>query len=137
MGLERVVGSLSDPASYKGFDIVISAVGDDLCAKQPEFIDAAFAAGVKHFVPGECEFYFSFVVGGSRGNTAEGRDNDCLFLVFIVGSDMAHPKSRDEAYFQDKIATRRHLEKRIKEDPSLGYTYVMVCSLSSTCRCSD
>lgn len=46
--------------------------------------------------------------------------------MFIVGSDMAHPKSRDEAYFQDKITTRRHLEKRIKEDPSLGYTYVMV-----------
>lgn len=55
--LERVVGSFSDPASYKGFDIVISVVGDDLCAQQHEFIDAAFAAGVKHFFPGECEFH--------------------------------------------------------------------------------
>lgn len=53
--LERVVGGLSDPASYKGFDIVISAVGDDLCAQQAEFADAAFAAGVKHFYPTECK----------------------------------------------------------------------------------
>ncbi|CAG8978251.1 hypothetical protein HYALB_00009148 [Hymenoscyphus albidus] len=96
VGLERVVGSLSDSASYTGFDIVISAVGDDLCAQQHEFIDAAFKGGVKHFVPGE------------------------------YGSDMEHPKCRDEAYFKDKVATRRHLEKSIQEDPELGYTYVMV-----------
>lgn len=56
--LERVVGSLSDPASYKGFDIVISVVGDALCAQQHEFIDAAFQAGVKHFFPGECKFTY-------------------------------------------------------------------------------
>lgn len=62
VGLERIVGSLSDPESYKGFDIVISAVGDDLCPKQAEFIDAAFAAGVKHFVPGECESVFVFLM---------------------------------------------------------------------------
>ncbi|CAG8956480.1 hypothetical protein HYFRA_00003866 [Hymenoscyphus fraxineus] len=101
VGLERVVGSLSDSASYTGFDIVISAVGDDLCAQQHEFIDAAFKGGVKHFVPGECKYS-------------------------LHGSDMAHPKCRDEAYFKDKVATRRHLEKRIQEDPELGYTYVMV-----------
>ena len=53
--LERIVGSLSDPQSYEGFDIVVSAVGDALCGKQKDYIDAAFAGGVKHFYPGECQ----------------------------------------------------------------------------------
>ncbi|KAG9235198.1 hypothetical protein BJ875DRAFT_529749 [Amylocarpus encephaloides] len=94
--LERVIGSLSDPASYSGFDIVVSAVGDDLCAQQPKFIDAAFAGGVKHFYPAE------------------------------YGADLYNPRTIDEAYFVDKIAARKHLESRVEEEPSLGYTLIMV-----------
>jgi len=53
--LERVVGSLTDPSSYSGFEIIISAVGDDLCARQHAYIDAAYEGGVKHFYPAECK----------------------------------------------------------------------------------
>lgn len=55
LDLERVIGSLEDSSSYLGFDIVVSAVGDALCLKQPIYIEAAFEAGVKHFYPAECE----------------------------------------------------------------------------------
>jgi len=41
-----------------GFDIVISAVGDALCMNQPKYMDAAFASGVKHFYPAECESWW-------------------------------------------------------------------------------
>jgi len=53
--LERVKGSPENSASYKGFDIVVSAVGDDLCAKQGVFFEAAVEGGARHFLPGECE----------------------------------------------------------------------------------
>ncbi len=59
--LDRVVGDYSNPDPYKGFDVVLSATGDDGhrcggCAqRQTEYIDAAFAAGVRHFYPNECE----------------------------------------------------------------------------------
>lgn len=52
--LDRVVGSPADPESYRDFDIVVSAVADDICFEQIEYIDAAFAGGVKHFYPAEC-----------------------------------------------------------------------------------
>ncbi|KAF4630751.1 hypothetical protein G7Y89_g7383 [Cudoniella acicularis] len=94
--LERITGSLTDPASYRGFDIVISAVGDDLCAQQVEFIDAAFEGGVRHFYPTE------------------------------FGADLSHPVSLPEAYFKNKIATRKHLEARVAADPTKGYTYILV-----------
>jgi aspartate-semialdehyde dehydrogenase len=53
--LERVKGGPESAASYKGFDIVLSAVGDDLCARQGVYFDAALEGGVKHFYPGECK----------------------------------------------------------------------------------
>ncbi|KAK9357648.1 hypothetical protein V1504DRAFT_436546 [Lipomyces starkeyi] len=95
ISLERIVGSLEDATSYKGFDVVISAVGDAVCAQQPKYIDAAFAAGVKHLYPAE------------------------------YGADLTRDGTREESYFVNKIAARKHLAKRVKEDPSLGYTYVM------------
>jgi aspartate-semialdehyde dehydrogenase len=54
-GFEVIVGSLIDPNSYNGFDIVVSAVGDDLCLTRDEHINAAIAGGVRHFYPTECE----------------------------------------------------------------------------------
>ncbi len=53
--LERVTGDWSEAHSYRGFDIVISAVGEDLYLEQRNYMDAAFAGGVKHFYPAECE----------------------------------------------------------------------------------
>jgi aspartate-semialdehyde dehydrogenase len=61
--IERVVGSLENPTSYQGFDIVVSAVGDALCASQPKYMDAAFAGGVKHLYPAECTFFTSLLSG--------------------------------------------------------------------------
>ena len=58
--LESIYGDLGDPASYRGFDIVVSTLEEALCAKQTEYIDAAFARGVKHFYPAECELSSSF-----------------------------------------------------------------------------
>jgi aspartate-semialdehyde dehydrogenase len=55
LGLERVIGNLEDSSSYADFDIVVSAVGDALCLRQPLYIEAAFEAGVKHFYPAECK----------------------------------------------------------------------------------
>jgi hypothetical protein len=40
--LERGVGFMYEPATYNGFDIVIPAVGNDLCLDQTKFADAAF-----------------------------------------------------------------------------------------------
>lgn len=57
--VEYLTGNPSDPKSYQGFGIVVSTVGDDLCWKQEEYIDAAFAGGVKHFYPSECELHHS------------------------------------------------------------------------------
>jgi hypothetical protein len=58
--LDRVVGSFSDPNSYRGFDVVLSTTDEDddghSCAQQQtEYIDAAFAGGVRHFYTNECE----------------------------------------------------------------------------------
>jgi len=95
VGLERIVGDFSDPASYNGFEIVISAVGDDICARQVQYADAAFAGGVKHFIPGE------------------------------YGVDIYTSSNTTERYFQDKLKVRKHLEMVVKENPTVGYTYVM------------
>lgn len=55
INLECVIGSASDPKSYNGFDILVSAVEDDACAQQAEYIAAAIDGRVKHFYPAECE----------------------------------------------------------------------------------
>jgi hypothetical protein len=56
--LEQVTGEWSEPRSYRGFDIVVSAVGEDLCLEQKVHMDAAVAGGVKHFYPEECEHVY-------------------------------------------------------------------------------
>ncbi|KAF2166486.1 hypothetical protein M409DRAFT_23124 [Zasmidium cellare ATCC 36951] len=93
--LERVVGSLTDPSSYTGFDIVIFAVGDDLCGKQIQFVDAAVEGGVRHFYPAE------------------------------FGADLTHPLAPTEPYFTEKLRVRAYIESLVEKDASLGYTYVL------------
>lgn len=44
---------------------------------------------------------------------------------FADGPDLTHPLVRNEPYFTDKIAVRKHLESRAQADVDLGYTYVM------------
>ncbi|KIW70796.1 hypothetical protein PV04_03036 [Phialophora macrospora] len=94
-GLECIAGSLTDPNSYRGFDVVLSMVEDDVCAAQKEYIDAAIGGCVKHFYPAE------------------------------YGADLTHALVRDEPYFADKVSVRKYLEARAQADNSLGYTYMM------------
>jgi len=53
--IPRVTGHYDDPATYKGFDIVIFALAHSLSLQQVKYFDAAFTAGVKHIYPTECE----------------------------------------------------------------------------------
>ncbi|KDR76013.1 hypothetical protein GALMADRAFT_279302 [Galerina marginata CBS 339.88] len=94
--IPRVVGSFEDPASYHGFDIVISAVGDTLCEAQIKYIDAAFEGGAKHFYPAE------------------------------YGMDLSKELASTESYFVNKLKVRKHLEDKVSKDASKGYTYIMV-----------
>ncbi|KIX96718.1 uncharacterized protein Z520_07437 [Fonsecaea multimorphosa CBS 102226] len=98
--LECIVGSPSDSKSYQGFQIVISTVEDDVCAKQTEYAEAAFAGGVKHLYSAE------------------------------YGPDLNHPAIRDELYFVGKIVTRKYIEGKMQADTSLGFTCVMTGALS-------
>lgn len=52
--LERVVGDFQDPQTYRGFDILISAVTHRVVLNQIKYFDAAFTGGVKHVYPTEC-----------------------------------------------------------------------------------
>ncbi|OAP61364.1 hypothetical protein AYL99_03567 [Fonsecaea erecta] len=98
--VERVFGNPSDLDSYKGFQIVVSTVEDDVCTKQTEYAEAAFAGGVKHLYSAE------------------------------YGPDLNHPAVKDELYFAGKIAVRKYIEERMQADASLGFTCLMTGALS-------
>ncbi|KAH9481224.1 Isoflavone reductase-like protein IRL [Psilocybe cubensis] len=93
--LPRIVGALDDPASYNGFDIVVSSV-NDLEGAQIRYIDAAFAGGIKHFYPAE------------------------------FGMDLTRPEIQEESFFARKLNIRKHLEHVVSQDPSRGFTYILV-----------
>ncbi|KAJ7160643.1 hypothetical protein C8R43DRAFT_1086806 [Mycena crocata] len=94
-GVEVVVGSFLEASSYKGFDTVISLVGNLAMKLQPAMIDAAIAAGVRHFYPSE--------LGADIGRGAHGKIR----------------------YFRDKVVTREHLRQRVREVPGFAYTLLM------------
>lgn len=68
-------------------------LGNHTIKRQPLVIDTAIAAGVRHFYPSE------------------------------FGADLTVPGNWEERYYQDKVVTREHLQKRTKDTPGLGYTY--------------
>ncbi|KAH6723773.1 hypothetical protein DL95DRAFT_522056 [Leptodontidium sp. 2 PMI_412] len=94
-GIEIVVGSYLEPASFKGSTTVICMLGNEPMKLQPHIIDAAIAGGVTHFYPSE------------------------------FGSDLSHPVALTQRYFRDKQATRRHLEQTAQKHNTFGYTYIM------------
>ncbi|KAK7032669.1 NAD(P)-binding protein [Favolaschia claudopus] len=94
-GVEVVVGSFLEAASYKGFDTVICVCGNATMKLQPGMIDAAIAGGVRHFYPTE------------------------------FGSDLSYGTNGKIRYFRDKIITREHLRDRAKEFPGFSYTLVL------------
>ncbi|KAF2172812.1 hypothetical protein M409DRAFT_16772 [Zasmidium cellare ATCC 36951] len=91
-GVEIVLGSFLDSAPYKGFDVVMSLVGNPLLRLQPAMIQAASAAGVTHFYPGEWN------------------------------SDIDQPEIANMRYFRDKQATRAQCHATAQENPNFKYT---------------
>jgi len=82
-------------AALKGQDAVVSAVGTEGLVGQSTIIDAAIAAGVKRFLPSE------------------------------FGSNLANPKTAALPVFGHKVATRNHIEEKVKNGADLTYTYVI------------
>lgn len=82
-------------AAFKGQDAVISAVAAEGHLSQSLLIDAAIAAGVKRFLPGE------------------------------FGSDLSNPNGSKLPVFAHKVATRKHIEDKIRAGADITYTYVI------------
>jgi hypothetical protein len=70
--------------------------------QQPRMIDAAIAAGARHFIPSE------------------------------FGVDVSQAPFLKERYFVDKHLTRDHLRAKAKEVPAFSYTYVMIGIFAET-----
>lgn len=101
-GVEVIGGSFADVTSYKGFDAVISLAGNAIMGDQPKMIDAAIAAGARHFIPSE------------------------------FGVDIGQTPFLTERYFKDKHITRDHLRAKAKEFPGFHYTLVLIGAFAET-----
>ncbi|RFU25232.1 hypothetical protein B7463_g11094, partial [Scytalidium lignicola] len=95
-GMEVVIGSFLEPGSFKGFNTVISMLGNHAMALQPAIIDAAVSAGVTHFYPSE------------------------------FGADIGQGPYLTNRYFRDKHLTRHHLEKTAEEYKNKGFGYTLI-----------
>jgi hypothetical protein len=96
-GLEVVRGNgygSSEP--FEGFDCVVICLGNHALHEQPEIIDSAIKAGVRHFYPSE------------------------------YGADLLVGENWSQRYYRYKVLTREHLEKRSQEVPDLGWTYFVL-----------
>lgn len=69
---------------------------------QPKMIDAAIAAGARHFIPSE------------------------------FGADIGQTPFLTELYFRDKHITRDHLRLKAKEVPGFTYTFVLIGAFAET-----
>jgi hypothetical protein len=99
-GFEVISGSYTDVSCYQGFDAVIIALGNHALKLQPQIIDAAISAGVRHFYPSE------------------------------FGADLLVGDNWQQRYYRDKVLTRNHLAKRAADVEGLGWTYVLVGRLT-------
>jgi hypothetical protein len=52
-GFEIISGSYTDVSCYQDFDAVVIVLGNHALNLQPQIIDAAISAGVRHFYPSE------------------------------------------------------------------------------------
>jgi hypothetical protein len=100
-GLEIVIGdgyTATEP--FLGFDCVMIFSGNHGLHEQPQIIDSAINAGVRHFYPSE------------------------------YGADLLVGENWSQRYYKYKVLTRDYLEKRAKEYPDLGWTYFVVGRLT-------
>lgn len=83
----------SNPAVYKGFDCLMSFLGNHAFRYQPEIFEAAFEGGIRHFYPSE------------------------------YGSDLTVGSNWTQRYYRDKVISREALQKKGEEHKDLGWTY--------------
>jgi hypothetical protein len=95
-GMEILSGTYEDLDVFRGFDVVILAFNNFGNILQPQAIDVAIEAGVRHFYPSE------------------------------FGADVTKGDNWNQRYYHDKVITRNHLDKRAAEVPGLGWTYITV-----------
>jgi cupin superfamily acireductone dioxygenase involved in methionine salvage len=55
-GFEHVTGVLTDPETYRDFDVVIICIENDLLSSQEELVHAIFAGGARHVYCGSSKF---------------------------------------------------------------------------------
>ncbi|KAJ7617274.1 hypothetical protein FB45DRAFT_1063770 [Roridomyces roridus] len=99
-GVEIVVGSFLDYKCYQGFDVVISLAGNTFQRLQPAMIEAAVAAGVRHFYPSE------------------------------FGIDFDRADVQNLRFFRDRIVTRNHLAATAKTHSDFRYTLIVTGQFS-------
>jgi hypothetical protein len=80
-----VSGTYSDVSAFRGFEVVMMPLGNFGNFLQPQIIDTAIKAGVRHFYPSE------------------------------FGADITVGDNWNQRYYQDKVLTREHLQKRDAE----------------------
>jgi hypothetical protein len=99
-GIEIVSGTYTDVDAFKGFDAVLIALGNFGNYLQPQIIDTAISAGVRHFYPSE------------------------------FGADVTVGRNWHQRYYRDKVLTREHLLKRAKDVEGLGWSYITIGRLT-------
>ncbi len=95
-GVEIVSGTFADTAAFAGFDAVVMALANPANHLQPQIIDTALAAGVRHFYPSE------------------------------FGGDITVGDNWHQRYYRDKVLTPEHLMRRAAEFDGLGWSYITV-----------
>jgi hypothetical protein len=82
-----------DVEAFRGFDCVISLLGNHALHQQPAIFGKAIDAGVRHFYPSE------------------------------YGADLTVGQNWTQRYYRYKVITREFLEEKGREIPELGWTY--------------
>jgi hypothetical protein len=95
-GFEIVSGAYTTVSVFTGFDTVVMPLGNHGMYLQPQIIDTAIEAGVRHFYPSEW------------------------------GADLSIGDNLKQRYYKDKAVTRSHLAKRARDVKGLGWTLVQV-----------
>jgi hypothetical protein len=95
-GMEIVSGTFTDVNAFRGYDAVIMPLGNFANLQQPQIIDTAIKAGVRHFYPSEW------------------------------GADITVGDNWTQRYYRDKVLTREHLMRRSKDTEGLGWSYITI-----------
>ncbi|EPE36471.1 NAD(P)-binding Rossmann-fold containing protein [Glarea lozoyensis ATCC 20868] len=95
-GVELIIGSYLEPDSFKGFNTVLSLLGNHAMADQPSIIKACLAAKVTEFYPSE------------------------------FGGDSSQGPYVTNRYFDEKNKTRAFLAETVAKNPDSGFNYTLI-----------